>query len=319
MLKARHDPLLLAQVIRRVPLRYSAAVPGLPGHVRSGSSAVLEGRHLMVIQDDVNAVARVNLDTWLVDAVLLPADVLGRRVFGEADGTKAHKMDLECALLVHGTLVALGSGSTPARERVVMVDRLSSSRPGVEVAAAHGLYAALRAEKRFSGSELNVEGAALLGTRVRLFNRGNGAPKEGLHPVNAFCDVESSALLGHVRGGAAPALRDVTPCDLGMLERAPLGFTGAANLGSTAYFVTAAEDSPDAYHDGEVTGSVMGVMDGETLRWTPFVLPDGSRWTAKVEGVELDPANPGRAYVTVDADNPDEPATLAVVELRGPW
>lgn len=319
MLRAQQDPALVARVKRVMPLRYSAPVAGLPPHVRSGSSAVVDGRHLMVIQDDVSAVARVHLDTHVVDAVLLPEDAQGRRVFGEADGTKQHKMDLECAFLVDNVLVALGSGSTGARERVVLVTNPAHPHAQVRVVEAHGLYAALRAEKRFSGSELNMEGGALLGHNVRLFNRGNGAPKDGLMPVNAFCDLPLEAFLAHLEGGPVPPLRNITACDLGTLAGAPLGFTGAATRGDALLFVAAAEDSPDAYHDGEVTGSVLGVLRGNVLRWTPLVLADGTRWTAKVEGVEVDPQDPMRAYLTVDADNPELPATLAVVELDGAW
>ncbi len=68
------------------------------------------------------------------------------------------------------------------RERVLVGRRLDTAEPSVELVEASSLYAMLRAERRFSGSEMNMEGAALVGNVVRLFNRGNGAARDGTCP-----------------------------------------------------------------------------------------------------------------------------------------
>ncbi len=82
------------------------------------------------------------------------------------------KMDLEaCALLPDGRLIALGSGSTAARERIVVV----TPDDGVRVVEGAATYAQLRARGDSSGSELNLEGAVVVDGVLRLFQRGNGA------------------------------------------------------------------------------------------------------------------------------------------------
>src|SRR5690606_4292169 len=115
-------------------------------HVRAGSSIRRWGRVLVVLQDDVHALALVDEPEGAVKPLLLPPGPDGRRTFSEALGNKALKMDLEaCVALPDGRLVALGSGSRPARERVVVVhpDRQ------VEVIEGAALYSSLRARVDF--------------------------------------------------------------------------------------------------------------------------------------------------------------------------
>lgn len=134
---------------------------------------------------------------------------------------------------------------------------------------APALYARLRSAAPFAGSELNVEGALVVphpaGPRLRLLNRGNGAPRNGRRPVNATADLDLAALLAHLAApdAAAPPLLDVTPYALGTLGGLPLGLTDGSRDASGRLLVTmAAEDSPDATRDGRVSGSALGVVDG---------------------------------------------------------
>jgi hypothetical protein len=164
---------------------------------------------------------------------------------------------------------------------------------------AHKLYKLFRDTKAFSGSELNIEGATLLtvgapgtGTRwIRFFQRGNGAPRDGLLPISATCDVRLDDLLAFIHAPqqrAPPALFNIVAYDLDRIgrNRLPLGFTDATELpprapsglgggateGATGgsgsgsvtlrpavLYLAGAEDSPDVFHDGPVAGSVVGV------------------------------------------------------------
>ena len=155
---------------------------------------------------------------------------------------------------------------------------------------AHKLYKLFRDTKAFSGSELNIEGATLLtagnGTTrwIRFFQRGNGAPRDGLLPISATCDVRLDDLLAFVHAPqlrAPPALFNIVAFDLDRIgaNRLPLGFTDATELpprdpsgagGSdgamrrkdnmpAVLYLAGAEDSPDVFHDGPVAGSVVGV------------------------------------------------------------
>jgi hypothetical protein len=106
-------------------LRFAGAdeARDLPGHVRAGSGLRRWGERLVVVQDDVNALALLDERAGTVTPLVLPAGAGGRRHFSERRGNKAAKMDLEaCVVLPDGRLLAIGSGSTPAREHLVVVD-----------------------------------------------------------------------------------------------------------------------------------------------------------------------------------------------------
>jgi hypothetical protein len=175
-----------------------------------------------------------------------------------------------------------------------------------------------------AGGELNLEGAVVLGDTVRLFGRGNGASRDGVASSNATCDVDLDAFLRHVLSpdrDPAPQPRNVVRYDLGSLDGIALGFTDAAPWrdGGIVYSATA-EDSPDATSDGQVAGSAIGVIDAAgAARWSEITEKSGERFEGKVEGLLVVPDAPDRLYVVADADDPDAPSSLLVVELRGDW
>ncbi|MFL5381118.1 MAG: DUF6929 family protein [Longimicrobiaceae bacterium] len=299
-IRARLDPLVTARVVRSVPLRYAeGADPSLdrPAHVRSASGLARVAGCIAAVQDDANFVAVIDPETGLARAITLPAGEGGLRQFDDLRGNKRFKLDLECCVAVDDTLLAFGSGSMPARERIVLVRGVDSDDPRAEVIDASALYAAFHADREFSGSELNVEGAAVLGGTLRLFNRGNGAPRGGLLPVNASCDVELAALFG------APSIRNVVQYDLGTIEGLPLTFTDAETLGDAILYAAAAEDSPDAVRDGPVAGCAIGIIEGDSAR---YCVVEGN--PGKIEGIL--PVSSDRLLAVVDPDDPRVPSTL---------
>ena len=323
---ARRDPSLAARIIARQPLLYAeGADPSLdrPAHVRAGSSLARFGESLALVQDDANFLALIG-PGGAVRALTLPVGEGGLRQFDDRRGNKGHKLDLEaCAAvpLAGGTgLLALGSGSTPAREKVLLVQDPLGREPRVRLREAPELYRLLRASPQFSGSELNLEGAAFLGARLRLLGRGNGAARGDLRPVNATADLEWEDLRAYLEGESAnpPALEGVLQYDLGLLGGQALGFTdGAAWRGSLLY-CAAAEDSPDATRDGAVTGSAIGVIDPDgAARWALLTGPDGAVFPGKVEGIAA--GGSGWLWAVLDADDPGQPSELCRVELDGPW
>ncbi len=328
---ASHNPTLSARVARRTRLFYSeGAAPALdrPAHVRAGSGLARIGRYLTVAQDDANFVALIEEQGRRVHPITLPAGEDGGRQFDEGRGNKPLKLDLESCVAVPSDrgdlLVAFGSGSTSRREWVLVVGGVPHDAPAVTLHYAPELYAGLRAAHEFSGSEMNIEGAVWIDGRIRLFNRGNGAPGNELLPVDATCDLEWSTLWSHLQdpeGVPPPSPETILQYDLGTLDGQRLGFTDAT-LGPAGmlFFSATAEDSPDAYHDGPVVGSVLGVLrGGEHAEWAVLVDTNGDRFDGKVEGVFIPPERPCQAYVVVDRDDPDDPSELCEVELGGPW
>ena len=325
--RADRDPHLGARIVRRLPLRFSPAAdphdPERPAHVRAASGLAWWGGRLVAVQDDALWLVRIDPGSGSCQALALPPfpGAEEARLFDEGRGNKRRKPDLEACLVggeEAGLLIGLGSGSTPAREQLLVLPL----QPGAAArwVAAPALYARLRAVPAFAGLGLNLEGAALLpGGGLRLFQRGNGAPREGVRPWSATCDLPAAPLLAALQQGQAPPGLEparVLRWELGELGGVPLGFTDAApGPGGRVAFLAAAEDSADAVEDGGVTGSALGVIDAEGAgRWAPL-----GEAPLKAEGLALDPRDPARAWVVLDPDDPERPADLLEVALDGPW
>jgi hypothetical protein len=315
---AREAPSPLRAVITaRRPLAWESAgdraAAGTP-HPRAASGLAWVGsgaaRRLALVQDDASSVALVDPQSGRAEAIALPATA-GARRFDPGFGDKRDKPDLECCLsaVVDGreVLLAFGSGSTPRRERIALLERADGGGWRSRFVAAPELYGALRAEARFSGGALNMEGAACAGARVWLFQRGNG----GAHP--AIVSVTFEALWRYLAGGPVPALADVARVDLGMVQGVPLGFTDAAiDERGRVMWLASAERSPNTFDDGEVVGSAIGFLaDG---RAALLCEADGAPFVGKAEGLALEGAD--RAWVAVDPDDPTVPAELLEVRLE---
>lgn len=270
-------------------------------HVRAGSGLAWWGEKLAVVQDDTRSLALVEPASGAVELLSFG---------GTGADAKRDKLDLEALVAAGGELLAFGSGSTERREVIVRL------RPGsaAVLCPAPALYGLLRDTTAFSGSELNVEGVALLGGDLVLFQRGNGKPARGLEPVNATGRLDVAALRAYLDGaGPPPELRDVQRHELGDVRGVSLTFTDAAAHAGRSFYLASAEASPDAYHDGVVVGSALGVL-GEG---PPTALTDaaGHPFTGKAEGLAI--ASEALAFAVLDADDPEVPAELCRVELEG--
>lgn len=324
--RAEAAPELAAEVVASWPLHYAggaSAAEDRPGFVRAASGLARLGADLVIAQDDASflALARPGESAR---ARALPRGPGGRRRFEDALGNKDDKLDLESCVAVPGPagprVIAFGSGSLLARQRLAIFDPQES--PALRLFDAGDLYARLRAERRFSGGELNLEGAAVVGPALRLFQRGNGE-RPGTDPVPATLDLALTAFLAWIDGArdAPPELGAVTRYDLGTEQGARFGFTDADALGPhRVVFLASAERSPDAVLDGEVLGSRIGWIEGDRARWTALRAPGLLATTPlKAEGIALDPERPDRAWIVLDPDDPARPTELCEVRLAGPW
>ena len=331
------DKALGARIVRRVQMHYATGADerlDRPAFVRAASSMAWVGDRLAMVQDDVNFVALVDPATGVADAITLPAGRDEKRQFDDGRGTKKFKLDLEAMARVPvagGTLlVAFGSGSKKRRENVMTLQFPGRSARPVprqpSLVALPDLYAALRAETTFAGSEMNIEGAVYLDGMIRLFGRGNGDATDDLQPLDATCDLSWSALRAHIEKPdehPLPEITRVTQYTLGDIDGVALGFTDAIAVGrSTVMYSAAAEASPDASTDGAVGGSALGVIAHDRRqpgRWTAIRDEQGHAFEGKVEGLVLDRRNPLRALAVIDVDDHTRPSELCELELSGPW
>lgn len=324
------DPALTARVTARMRLQYEAGADlrlDRPAFVRSGSSLAWSAGGIAVIQDDANFLAVFDPAGRRTRAITLPVGKDGLRRFDDLRGNKKHRLDLEACVAIddgaESMLVAFGSGSSERREQVLLVRALERESPDIRVIHASRLYAALRDEAGFSGSQLNIEGAIQVGDRVRLFSRGNGPVRAGRAPVNATADLSLEALLKYLRepeDAAVPRIHGVVQYRLGALGGVRLGFTDAAFWRGSVLYSAAAESSPDATRDGPVTGSAIGVIEaGGTTRWAPLNDSYGEPFPGKVEGLVARANDAAELFVVLDADDPAAATELCSVELLGPW
>lgn len=346
--RARHDSARGARVVSRHSLLYARghdAALDRPGHVRAGSALATFGGRLAIVQDDACFLALVDVRGPLassvraVDDVAFPltdGDAVVVRQFDDVRGNKKRKLDLEAAFVVPEKagagelLVALGSGSSALRERIVLVEDPASPSPRVSIVEAGALYAVLRGERAFSGCELNLEGAAVAGNDVVLLQRGNGAPfAEGdrtIAAVDATARISLVELVAFLReGGSPPVLREVVAWDLGRVAGQRLTFTDGVTCPSQEHgavaFLACAEDSPDATRDGPVSGVAIGCLDDRTQSCELGLILDehGAPLVDKAEGLAFDLEDPTRAFAVTDRDDPSAPSELLELRLGEAW
>ncbi|EAU69797.1 hypothetical protein STIAU_1546 [Stigmatella aurantiaca DW4/3-1] len=293
---------------RRVLTLEAPDAPGRPAHVSSASGIVRAGHWIHVVADD-----SLFLATFPAEG-----DAPGRLVrlfpgtLPEAPkARKALKPDLEALCLLegvpeapHGAVLAVPSGSTPERRRGALVPLEADGGLGTRVREVDfaPLYARLAREL----GTVNVEGAALTGGRLWLFNRGNDG--EGQDAVVALDAGWVLRALGAGTPLPAEGVLTVRRWKLGRVGSVPLSFTDAAPLpDGRLVFTAAAEATQNAFLDGEVVGSALGVLSPEGK---PLLL---KHVTAKVklEGVAAWPAPGGIHLLLVsDADDPSVAAPL---------
>jgi hypothetical protein len=293
----------------------SPEAPGRPAHVSAASGLVAVGAWLYIVADDALHLA------------LFPreGDAPGRtvRLFPgelplEPDARKAAKPDMEALCLLepftgcpHGALLAVPSGSTVMRHRGAVLPLAEDGTLAGEARAVDftELYTQLAREL----GPLNVEGAAVAAGRLRLLHRGNGDAG-----ADALVDLDRERVVRALeagRGLGADTVRTVRRWELGQVGGVRLSFTDAAPLpDGRMVFTAAAENTRDAYADGPVTGSAIGVLapDG-----SPLFL-DAVDAKVKLEGVSA--RVEGRRVhllLVADADNPALPAPLLEAVLEG--
>jgi hypothetical protein len=308
--------LAIAQVRHRWSLRYSdGADPAQdrPGHVRAGSGLALWRGQFAVVQDDALFVAQIGLNPLHVSALALPHGEGGVRQFGGDRPNKRHKPDLEAALaLPDGRLLLLGSGSTPQRNHWYLLDPATHAARLWDASELYRLVAALPVVRT---AELNLEGAALWQGRLWLAQRSNGKTLEGKDKADALVSVDQAELLRWLAGGPLPHPRLEMPLRLGSIRGVPLTVTDLCAAGERLWWLAAAEDSPDAYQDGEVCGSTLGWLDRSGVHRLTLTDEQGQPLRSKCEGLAVDPLRPGRCWAVVDADDAEVPAELLEIAL----
>jgi hypothetical protein len=305
-------PTLTVSPLRPLSLR-SGSAPGRPRYLSAASGLVATGRELCVIADD-----ELHLGCFALQGER-PGRLL-RLLPGELPESprrrKRRKPDLEVLLrlppfpgLRHGAMLALGSGSGVSRRKGVLLPLDGKLRPTGR--SQHIDAAPFFADLARALAAVNIDGGWVSGNRLYLLQRGNrgGAP-------NALIGWSLAPLLRtlvHER-----ALQYQTPSilremPLGYVDGVIVGFTDGTPLSDGSWMFSAvAEDTDDAYHDGELVGAFVGLAGPRHgLRWLRRIAPD-----YKVEGIAIDAhSRTPRLLMVTDADDPAQPAWLLEAKL----
>lgn len=302
MISARLEESRSVRVVQRLALRYDADTSAQvgAGWVRAGSALARFGKRLIMVQDDA-----LWLGWWAESGKLyaqaLPTAAGGPRLFDD----KLRKPDFEAAAVLGERLFVFGSGALPSRQRIAVLDLDGAAR----LVDARELYAALRAELRLTGRQLNIEGALLDGERLVLYSRGNAAALSGDDGFDGSVELDAVALERYLdAAGPVPALGRLEQYRLGELGSVRLTLTDVALRRGKRHYVAAAEASPDAIADGQVLGTSLGVLDDDP-RYTLIQAEDGAPLRDKVEGL-LPGATDDEWLAITDPDDASRPAEL---------
>jgi hypothetical protein len=316
--KAREEPRWDARVIAARDMTYRdgpSDEDDRPPHVRAASGLSAFREYLAVIQDDANWLALIDADQQ-VTAVPLPPSPAGDRVFSKKKGNRQDKYDLEACVTVESgnrhELVGFSSGSRRGREWILRVAEEEGGELKAEFTPAPAFYAVLREQRDFSGAGLNIEGAmALDADRIRLFQRGNAEPCDGLEAVDATADFSWTALCEHLSAPdqhPAPLLENIRTYDLGRSDGVRLTFSDAEHLGGGRVLFSASAEDPVS---GAIKGSVLGIIEADgSACWTHLRDQDGGPFSGKIEGLTLDSENRRKVYFVIDDDEEDTPSRI---------
>lgn len=306
--------------VRRVrTLAVAHPAEGRPAHLSAGSGLVRRGEVAYVVADDELALAAFPLGIGVARPGALHPLISGTLPLGAAE-RKAQKPDFEALTALpgygsapHGALLGLGSGGRATRMRgfVWPLDEDGALLGSAEMVDLGPLYEALGR----AIADLNIEGVAIRGPRLSLFQRGNASRGR-----NVIVDLDLAAVLDALSRGAAfgadliGAMRDY---DLGGIDGVPLGFTDGDGLpDGSLVFTAAAEATDDPYLDGTCAGSVVGVIDaaGSVVSVEPLEDP-----TIKIEGVDATITDDRiHLLLVADADDPAVASPLLGATLAVP-
>ena len=269
---------------------------------------------IYVVGDDSSYLYRLN-DDWIVDEAIVLYNI--RRKPGEKI-PKLIKADLEAMTIVQWQerllLLTLGSGSvSPERDRgfLYLPDDKENK---VFTFNLTPIYNYLR--QNFDVAELNIEGAAADKEYLYIVHRGNLNEKNWLFkydlqdfiafgfgqldtPPVPIADVFHFPQVGGVKPGYS---------DLEILSDGLLTFT------------LTLEDTHNSFDDGEVTGSLLGVLkqqpDGHYITETCAVTMDSKPWVEKIEGLALKERISDNEFILLAvSDNDAEPSGIMEVRL----
>ncbi|WP_254528614.1 MULTISPECIES: hypothetical protein [unclassified Sphingobacterium] len=216
----------------------------IPGISSASGIEFLEGQ-IYIVSDNSNYLYDYRITENLLNRhVLLPSPQMERIA-------KPQKLDLEAMVLSEDRIYTFGSGSSAARERGFSISRNDWHSTELDLS---NLYSAMKKSANISSSDFNIEGVAMHRNSWLFLNRGNGPAGR-----NVIFKVDGDNLINDFM---------ITCFDIKVpqVDGLLFGFSGAAVLGDSLYFIATAEEGLSTYEDGEIGGTVFGKFDLINMR-----------------------------------------------------
>lgn len=216
----------------------------IPGISSASGIEFWEGQ-IYIVSDNSNYLYDYRItDNQLDRQVLLQSPQMERIA-------KPQKLDLEAMLLTEDRIYTFGSGSTAARERGFSISRNDWNSTELDL---RNLYCAMKKSANISSSDFNIEGVAMHANSWLFLNRGNGPAGR-----NVIFKVDGDDLINDF-------MITCFEIDLPQIDGLLFGFSGAAVLGNSLYFIATAEEGLSTYEDGKIGGTVFGKFDLINMR-----------------------------------------------------
>ena len=216
--------------------------------IPSGSGIIKSGEVYYVVGDDSPFLYALNSEFKIISKtpLLEPVD-FSERIF------KSEKPDFEALELINkNEIVVFGSGSkSPQRNiflRIVLEDSLKIEKYDIS-----DFYNKLIQLPIFEDSELNIEATAFRNNQLFLFNR----------KPNLIIRFEYKDFLAYLSDGIDFPRPEIRQFSLPNINGIEAGFSGATALTDEPkiIFTASVEDTDNAYDDGEILGSLIGIID----------------------------------------------------------
>lgn len=220
----------------------------IPGISSASGIEFWEGQ-IYIVSDNSNYLYDYRItDNQLDRQVLLQSPQMERIA-------KPQKLDLEAMLLTEDRIYTFGSGSTAARERGFSISRNDWNSTELDL---RNLYSAMKKSANISSSDFNIEGVAMHGNSWLFMNRGNGPAGR-----NVIFKVDGDDLINDF-------VITSFDIDLPQIDGLLFGFSGAAVLDDSLYFIATAEEGLSTYKDGKIGGTVFGKLNLINIRIDHF-------------------------------------------------
>lgn len=271
----------------------------------SGSALEFYNDEFFVVGDDINYILCLDkafhetrkIKLFEFDGIRIP---------------KADKPDLESATILNDILYILGSGSKmPQRTYAFTVNLRDES---IAKKSMHSFFSKIESQKIIQ--EINIEGFANYKDRLLFFNRGN-TPEPNYLIITSLAIFENSDVND---------LR-IIPIEIGKLNGVNLGISGACiDEQNDILFITAsAEDTNNAYDDGAILGSVIGIvpnfstkLNTHSLEIKAVIKLDEANdvfLEQKIEAICITEQFENKYQIALVADNDDGKSVLFGIEL----